>query len=238
MWRLPTPIRMDGSRELFGIGNYGISNCCHNFFSKVAAAYTENGLWLEDSDNNSFFNLMFFRHSGTGKGVVSRPWSRANYFYHLQSPGFDAQAPDAAAPNGGSAIFGYDRENGQEAPTLATGASLDWTETGAQSTGWTIKQYRSKRYVASGTAIDWTNGNVQELSLTASVTLTFAGGLDGSRLMLVVKQDATGNRQITWPANVKWPGGTAPTLSGANKTDLITFMYDGTNYYAGSSLNY
>ena len=40
-------------------------------------------------------------------------------------------------------------------------------------------------------------------------------------------------RTITWPAAVKWPGGTAMTLStGDNEIDLLTLIYDGTNYLA------
>jgi hypothetical protein len=49
---------------------------------------------------------------------------------------------------------------------------------------------------------------------------------------LKVIQDATGSRAVTWPASVKWPSGTAPTLStAANAIDIVTFYYDGTSYF-------
>ena len=34
---------------------------------------------------------------------------------------------------------------------------------------------------------------------------------------------------LTWPATVKWPGGTAPTLSTANNAiDVVTLVWDNT----------
>lgn len=41
-------------------------------------------------------------------------------------------------------------------------------------------------------------------------------------------------RSITWPGSVKWPGGTAPTMTGTNnKKDIISFLTDdsGTTWY-------
>lgn len=45
-------------------------------------------------------------------------------------------------------------------------------------------------------------------------------------------QDGTG-RTITWPATVKWPGGTPPTLTAANASYLINLVTinGGTTYY-------
>jgi hypothetical protein len=54
--------------------------------------------------------------------------------------------------------------------------------------------------------------------------------------MLKLIQDVTGDRTVVWPASVLWPGGTGPTLSGASATDLISFYFDGTNYYAQAAL--
>jgi len=56
---------------------------------------------------------------------------------------------------------------------------------------------------------------------------------------LVLKQDGTGSRLATWPAAVLWPDGTAPTLStGANDIDIVSFYYDGTNYFGNSSKDF
>lgn len=93
----------------------------------------------------------------------------------------------------------------------------------------------------SGTAdtIDFGNGNIQKSTLTGNVTYTFTAPAGEGRFQLVLVQDATGSRTATWPASVKWSGGTAPTLStAANSIDIVTFYYDGTNYYGVASLNF
>jgi hypothetical protein len=88
--------------------------------------------------------------------------------------------------------------------------------------------------------VDWNNGQKQAITLTGNITtmnLTAPAGV-GNFLLRVV-QDGTGSRTITWPASVKWPGGTAPTLStGANAEDIVTFYYNGTDYYGVASLNF
>jgi hypothetical protein len=40
---------------------------------------------------------------------------------------------------------------------------------------------------------------------------------------------------VAFPAAWKWPGGTAPTITvGAGAIDIVTVLYDGTNYVADS----
>ena len=105
-------------------------------------------------------------------------------------------------------------------------------------------QYYSAKYTQTFGAtmtINWDNGNVQYVALTNNVTsLTLSNPKDGGRYALILLQDSTGSRTVAWPVSVKWPISTAPTLSGANKLDVIAFIYDGTNsyYYGTSSLNY
>jgi len=102
-------------------------------------------------------------------------------------------------------------------------------------------QYVSTKFALtdSGTiALDWNNSNVQSVTLGGNRTFTFANPLTGGRYLIVLKQDGTGSRTVTWPT-IKWRGGTAPTLTTtANKTDLITIVYDGTDYFGDSSLNF
>jgi len=87
--------------------------------------------------------------------------------------------------------------------------------------------------------IDWGNGQQQKLTLTANCTLTFTAPDGPGTFSLRLIQDATGNRTVTWPASVKWPGGTAPTLStAANAEDYVSFKYNGTSYYGDSALDF
>jgi hypothetical protein len=92
----------------------------------------------------------------------------------------------------------------------------------------------------SSTAItlNFDNGPVQQVTMTGNCTFTLTNPTAGETYLLKLLQDATGTRTGTWPAAVKWPASTAPTLSGANKVDIVSLFYDGTNYYASSTLNH
>jgi len=88
----------------------------------------------------------------------------------------------------------------------------------------------------SGTSdsIDWTLGNKQKGTLTGDVTYTFSSDPAGPcSLTLRLIQDGTGGRDVTWPASVKWLG-TEPNWAsgGASKTIIVSFLFDGTNYWA------
>ncbi|MGZ4663581.1 MAG: hypothetical protein ACXV5Q_00645 [Frankiaceae bacterium] len=86
---------------------------------------------------------------------------------------------------------------------------------------------------AAQTVPDVTSATVSRITLTANCTLTFPTAVAGKSFTLVLVQDATGTRTVTWPGTVKWAGGTAPTLTTtASKTDVLTFLCaDGTNWF-------
>jgi hypothetical protein len=94
--------------------------------------------------------------------------------------------------------------------------------------------------ISGGTlALNLENGNVFTVSLNAAITtLTIsnppATGRAGS-FTLILTADGTA-RAVTWPAAVKWPGGTAPTLTSTNgKRDVLTFLTtDGGTAWLGS----
>lgn len=82
---------------------------------------------------------------------------------------------------------------------------------------------------------NWNDGNIQTAtSLTGSHTFTPSNQKAGATYIISLGQ--SGTVTATW-TGVRWPGGTAPTLSGAGKTDVITLIcYDeGNNYYYGSA---
>ncbi len=89
----------------------------------------------------------------------------------------------------------------------------------------------------SGTrAINLASGNVVRARLTGNTTFTFAGATASTACSfgLYVIQDGTGSRTVTWPASVRWSGGTAPTIStGANAVDVLVFetIDGGTTWY-------
>lgn len=89
--------------------------------------------------------------------------------------------------------------------------------------------------------IDWNRGNVQMLDLSSAsgnVTLTLSNP-QITCYTLKIKQHATAARNVVWPATVKWPGGTAPTIStGASAIDTVSLLWDGTNYLSVFAQDY
>ncbi len=87
---------------------------------------------------------------------------------------------------------------------------------------------------AATTTIYLSTGNLFEVSLGANMSnLTLTNPSKGT-YMIKLKQDATGSRTVVFPTTSwLWAGGTAPTITAtANKTDFITFIYDGSTYCA------
>jgi len=90
----------------------------------------------------------------------------------------------------------------------------------------------------TGTAytISTATGTLQILTLTGNCTFTFPTATTGESFTLFLRQDGTGGRTVTWPANVRWPGGTAPTItSTASRQDKYIFTADGTNWYGSNA---
>jgi hypothetical protein len=61
--------------------------------------------------------------------------------------------------------------------------------------------------------IDWSEGIVQTVELATNATMTWSNLEAGKRYGLVVEQDSTGSRLLTWPGAAKHPGGSPPTLT-------------------------
>lgn len=79
-----------------------------------------------------------------------------------------------------------------------------------------------------------TTSNDWDVTLTGNATLTFSGVVTGQWFQITLIQDATGSRTVTWPSGIKWPGGTAPTLStAANAIDTFIFKCTGSGAYRG-----
>lgn len=110
------------------------------------------------------------------------------------------------------------------------------------STG-TLAGFTRVASTPSGTSqtIDWTACNISTLNLgsaSGTVTLTFTAPAAASNLTMILIQGATA-RDINWPASVKWDDSGEPTWSSdTNKTRIIRFCYDGTNYWADASTTY
>jgi hypothetical protein len=74
--------------------------------------------------------------------------------------------------------------------------------------------------------IDTELGNVFGVVLGGDRTIAFSNEADGAEVELYLTQDSTGGRLLTWPNNIIWEGGAAPTLStAANAVDKVVLRY-------------
>ena len=103
-------------------------------------------------------------------------------------------------------------------------------DAGAHSIGFTLQTVAE----ADGTTtIDWKLGNHCKVTLGAQAeTFTFTAPTNPQTVTLIIVQDGTGGRDITWPGTVHWLG-TEPTWSdgGAGKGIVVGFIWDGAIYW-------
>jgi len=93
---------------------------------------------------------------------------------------------------------------------------------------------------AASIAIDFNAGQNFAVQLTDNRTLENATNcVPGQTGSIFVIQDGTGSRTLSFGANYKFPGGTAPTLStGASAADRIDYItFTSTNIHAVATLN-
>ena len=105
--------------------------------------------------------------------------------------------------------------------TTATGI----TATGGTFTGSVVFEDAINENVfaitdASSVALDPDNGMVQTWTLGANRTATDT--LTTGQSMLLIVTASSSNYTLTWPT-MKWNGGSAPTLGGANATAIELF---------------
>lgn len=85
---------------------------------------------------------------------------------------------------------------------------------------------------SNAVTINWNNGAKAKITLpgsgTCAVTMT-APTTGVTSLQLIIT--GTASLSFTWTTTVKWAGGTAYSSNTAGGYDVISLLYDGTNYY-------
>ncbi|WKW35115.1 hypothetical protein [Phage DSL-LC06] len=105
-----------------------------------------------------------------------------------------------------------------------------------------LEDYKETIYTGGSTTgtitPDVVNGNVQSITLSGNITFNaFANPETGQSMTLIVKQPASGG-PYTLTSTMKFAGGTKTLSTAANAIDIISIVYDGTNYYASLGTNF
>jgi hypothetical protein len=127
--------------------------------------------------------------------------------------------------------------------TISTGSATVGTRVAVVNTAqeYTAAHNFNATTLTSGNSIAWNLQSNQVARLVLSTTGTMADAtnkVDGATYILLVTQ-GTGSNTLDWNATYKWPGGTKPTLTtGSGKSDIFTFISDGTSLFGATSKNY
>lgn len=77
-------------------------------------------------------------------------------------------------------------------------------------------------------------GNLFTVTLGGNRTIAVNNMDAGQAFLIRLVQDGTGSRTVTWFGTIKWPGGSAPTLTtSANEVDSFGFICTSTGNYDG-----
>lgn len=129
-----------------------------------------------------------------------------------------------------SSFYNTTNPTPDEQPTLYQ-QLLDATAA-AQSAGNLAKEFTVYNDTwSSGMAINWSTAMTHRVTLAGNTTFTFSNARDGEKVVLELKQDATGSRTITLPSNVRYclyvPSVTLSTAAGY--IDKLGFIYNATD---------
>ena len=211
-----TLFSVDNIGTAYFAGNVGIGTTTpFRTLSLVAAVSTAQTSFAYDTGNTTEFLTSstgdFFIYP-TGKDILAND---SNFWVCSGGSGNTNGCPTGTPSGQGNLIvetrFGVASSTPWAAISVGAGGAVVTTEN-SLSDGATI-------------AIDWTQGNQQLVTLGGNRTITFSSYIPGQTLRLVVCQDGTGSRTLSWPSAVLWSGGTAPTLTTtANKCDALAFF--------------
>jgi hypothetical protein len=127
--------------------------------------------------------------------------------------------------------------------TISTGSATVGTRVAVVNTAqeYTAAHNFNATTLVSGNSIAWNLQTNQVTRLVLSTTGTMADAtnkVDGATYILLVTQ-GTGSNTLDWNATYKWPSNTKPTLTtGSAKSDIFTFISDGTSLFGVASQNY
>ena len=169
----------------------------------------------------------------------------------------DADGADVNIKDGGTTILSFTNSSsdavitagvqdkdiifkGDDGGAAVTSLTLDMSNSGAAI--FSAAAYNAEATLTDASTISWNaiTQPVAKVTLGANRTLGAAsGGIAGAFISLLIIQDGTGSRTVTFNAAYEFKDDTAPTLTTtASKGDLFTFRYNGSKWLeVGRNLN-
>ena len=131
----------------------------------------------------------------------------------------DSRLTDARTPTAHAASHNAD---GSDALTSFSGELRDVAE-----------RHQSLGSISGTVTVDLTLGNSISATIGAATTLTFTGAASGACRTLLLTLTNGGKYTVTWPSAIRWPGGTAPTLTKSGVDLVILATSDGGTTWRG-----
>jgi len=212
------------SNDITGTGNINITGT-----ATVTGLTSTGNIILSDSDKIRLGNsqdLEIF-HDGTnsylqdvGTGELYIKGSSSVHIYNVSD-----NEPMAVFNKNGSVDLYYDNSK-----------KFETTSTGVDITGTLLadKGYIAETTLTDGATISWDMSTQSVAKVTLGGNRTIAAPTNGSTgqfASLLVAQDGTGGRTLTWNAVYEFASDTAPTLTAtASLGDLFVFRYNGSKW--------
>jgi hypothetical protein len=249
------------AQALLGDNNIGvqssIGSAITNFGTNNNYAYVGNIVTFTQGDTNTLFygvnntsnsgdNYGFkidVTNAGTGNGYIGQlkdgSEGSGKVLTCIDANGTATWEDVTATAAGSDDYIQYNKTGGLAGSSTFTYSTADglYVDNNVLVTGQVVSQQHTADAISSATTINWDSSNSCELTLSASTTLTLNNPVSGGTYFIKIIQE--GSFTITWPSTVKWPGGTAPTITtGNDSVDTVVLYFDGTNYFANFAQNY
>lgn len=212
--------------------------------SATGATTKGSSLTFAELDNN-FIDLLQNKLSPLqvdgDTGSVTLGEAQSNGVFTITGSGSVATAVvESSAGDATLTITGSGLVNVVEDTTPQLGGTLD--AQGNEINNVILEDYKETIYTGGTTTgtitPDVVNGNVQSITLTGSITFNaFSTAETGQTMTLIVKQPSSGG-PYTLTSTMKFAGGTKTLSTTADAIDIISVLYDGTNYWASLSTNF
>lgn len=212
--------------------------------SATGATTVGSALTFAQLDNN-FIDLLQNKIQAlqvdADTGSVKVGESLSNGVFTITGTGSVATAVvESSAGDATLTITGSGLVNVVEDTTPQLGGTLDGQ--GNEINNVILEDYKETIYTGGTTTgtitPDVVNGNVQSITLSGNITFNaFSNPEAGQTMTLIIKQPGSGG-PYTLTSTMKFAGGTNTLSTAANAIDIMSVVYDGTNYYASLATNF